>query len=99
LFLEDDGYYWFLHPLFERLRGETEQYIDLYGDASFMDGALLALERSLVEARAVIESQPDAWEVHVGTQIIPTEKDLFKVAGSKIAGQWRKGKEVYKSVQ
>ena len=25
----DDGYYWFLHPLFERLAAETGQYIDL----------------------------------------------------------------------
>src|SRR5947209_5587625 len=88
LFLEDDGYYWCLHPLFERLGAETGQYLDLYGDASFADRALSALERSLVEARAFIESQPDAWEVYVGTQIMPTERDLFKVAGSKIVGQW-----------
>jgi len=99
LCLEDDGYYWFLYPLFDRLRVETGQYIDLYGDASFGDGALAALERLLAEARARIESQPDEWEVHVGMQIMPTGKDLFKAVGSKIAGQWQNVKEVYKSVQ
>jgi hypothetical protein len=35
LTLDDDGYYWFLHPLWERLRPETGQYIDLYGYAGF----------------------------------------------------------------
>jgi hypothetical protein len=65
LYLEDDGYYWFLHPLFERLCAETRQYIDLYGDASFFDGALTALEQLLVEARDLIESQPETWQVDV----------------------------------
>jgi hypothetical protein len=27
--LDNDGYYWFLHPLFEDLRAATGQYIDL----------------------------------------------------------------------
>ena len=35
LWLNSDGYYWFLHPLIEKLASETGQYIDLYGDASF----------------------------------------------------------------
>lgn len=99
LFLEDDGYYWFLHPLFERLRTETGQYIDLYGDASFGEANLSALEQVLKEARALVESQPVAWEVHVGTQIIPKGKDLFKVVGAEIVGNWENVQEIYKGVE
>jgi hypothetical protein len=33
----------------------------------------------LAEARFVIESQPESWEVKVGTQILPKRKDLFNV--------------------
>jgi hypothetical protein len=99
LYLEDDGYYWFLHPLFDRLQGETGQYIDLYGDASFDGAALASLERMLAEGRELVESQRDRWQVHVGTQIIPTDKALFKAAGSKMVGQWEREKELYKPVQ
>ena len=56
--LEDDGYYWFLHPLFERLAGETGQYIDLYGDALFAGPDLLALSRMLSEARRLVGPSP-----------------------------------------
>ena len=31
----DDGYYWFLYPMFESLFAETGQFIDLYGYALF----------------------------------------------------------------
>jgi hypothetical protein len=98
LFLDDDGYYWFLHPLFGRLQAETGQYIDLYGDASFVGESLAALERLLLEARTLIESQPDTWDVHVGTQILPKGRDLFKVEGRKIVGNWESVKEVFKAV-
>lgn len=32
---DDDGYYWFMHPWFEMLAGQTGKYIDLYGGAEF----------------------------------------------------------------
>jgi len=51
---------WFLHPLFEKLRAETGQYIDLYASATFADEQLAALKKMLAEA------QPDCWEVQVG---------------------------------
>jgi hypothetical protein len=78
LFLEDDGYYWFLHPLFERLAVETGQYIDLYGDGSFAGEKLAALERVLAEARQFVRSQPEAWSVHVGTQVSPERRELYR---------------------
>jgi hypothetical protein len=78
LFLEDDGYYWFLHPLFERLAVETGEYIDLYGDASFAGESLAALERALAEARRLVGSQPEEWSVHVGTPLSPKHRKLYR---------------------
>ncbi len=78
LFLQSDGYYWFLHPLFERLAAETGQHIDLYGDASFAGESLVALERALAEARRLVNSQPEEWSVHVGTQVSPEYRDLYR---------------------
>jgi hypothetical protein len=34
LWLEDDAPYWFLDPLFDRLRVKTGQYLDLCGDGA-----------------------------------------------------------------
>ncbi len=75
---EDDGYYWFLHPLFERLADETGQYIDLYGYALFAQADLLALDRMLTDARRLAEAQPASWEVHTGTQVVPMHREVFK---------------------
>lgn len=75
--LSGDGYYWFLHPLFERLLGETGQYIDLYGDASFAGEHLAALHRALDDARILVSAQPPEWQVYTGTQTHPVRKDVF----------------------
>src|SRR5437763_214199 len=75
--LNDDGYYWFLAPLFGRLQSETRQFIDLYGDATFSDSRLAALERMLAEALRLVQAQPATWRVHTGTQISPERKDLY----------------------
>jgi hypothetical protein len=77
LWLNSDGYYWFLHPLFEKLQSETGQYIDLYGDASFTGACLSALERMVAEAMGLVQAQPAAWQVHTGTQIRPEHKELY----------------------
>jgi len=98
LFLDDDGYYWFLHPLFGRLQAETGQYIDLYGDASFLGESLAALERLLSEAQRLIESHPDTWDVCIGTQMLPKGKDLFKVEGRNIVKNWDSGKDIFNVV-
>jgi hypothetical protein len=63
---ENEGYYWFLCPLFEALRQETGENIDLYGDARFHGETLAALEQTLLEARALVSGQPDQWEVVIG---------------------------------
>ena len=60
---DDDGYYWFLYPLFEKLFTETGQFIDLYGYALFAGADLQALSRMLDEARTLVEAQPNSWRV------------------------------------
>jgi hypothetical protein len=77
LWLDSDGYYWFLHPLFEKLQSETGQYIDLYGDASFTGASLSALERMVAEAMGLVQAQPATWQVHTGTQLRPEHKELY----------------------
>jgi hypothetical protein len=79
LALDDDGYYWFLHPLFEQLRTATGLYIDLYGDAAFNVHELNLLERMLSTARSLVEQQSESWEVHTGSQIYPVRKEVYKV--------------------
>ena len=75
--LEDDGYYWFLWPLFEQLQRETGQTIDLYGDAIFSGDNFLKLKTTLTQAEKVIETQPKNWDVSVGKQTFPQQKTLY----------------------
>ena len=75
---DNDGYYWFFHPLFERLRDETGKYIDLYGDATFSRDDYPRLLHLLDEADVIARRQPKTWEVHVGTQVRPTRKELYR---------------------
>jgi hypothetical protein len=77
LWLDNDGYYVFLHPLFERLREETGEYIDLYGDASFLGASLAALERMVADAETLVMAQPTTWQVHAGTQTSPEHKEVY----------------------
>jgi hypothetical protein len=74
--MENAAPYWFLHPLFEKLRAETGQYIDLYGSATFADEQLGALKKMVAEARCLAEAQPDCWEVQVGVELVPVRRDL-----------------------
>lgn len=85
LALDDDGYYWFLHPLFEELSGATGQYIDLYGNAAFAGPDLDALGRMLSAARRLIEAQPKSWEVHTGTQVY---KPVDRAEFLRLLGRW-----------
>ena len=78
LSLDNDGYYWFLLSLFERLCAETGQMIDLYGDASFAGASLTALERIVAEARTMVLAKPEFWSVHVGTQVQPVRREVYE---------------------
>jgi hypothetical protein len=63
---EDDGYYWFLYPFFERLAARTRQFIDPYGDAEFSGAQFAELESMVAHARAVADAQPDTIEIKTG---------------------------------
>src|SRR6187431_1966332 len=75
--LNNDGYYWFLHPLFERLRDQCGKYVDLYGDALFTRDDYPRLRSLLDEAAALAKGKPATWSIHVGTQLKPTRKELY----------------------
>jgi hypothetical protein len=94
LSLDNDGYYRFLHPLFEKLAAETGQYLDLYGDARFHPASLPALERMLAAAEKLVRAQSARWQVHVGTQTKPERKELYheveKARFLELLGEWRK---------
>ena len=66
---EDDGYYWFLYPQFERLAARTGQMIDLYDGATFSGPALADLRATVNEAMRLVETMPDEWDVQTGTEI------------------------------
>jgi hypothetical protein len=78
LSFDHDGYYLFLHPLFERLRDESGKYIDLYGDARFTHDDFPRLRDLLAEAELMTRRQPTTWEVHIGTQLKPVVKELYQ---------------------
>ena len=67
LALEDDGYYWFLYPLFEKLAERTRQMIDLYGDAEFQGPSLDALRETVAEGRRMVESRRRGGTSALGT--------------------------------
>jgi hypothetical protein len=75
----EDGTYEFLQPWFLQVRQAAGKYVDLYGDATFdSSNGLKMLVDAVRSARAKAESQPRVWEVHVGTQLRPERKELFR---------------------
>jgi len=74
--LDDDGCYWFLHPLFEQLAHLTGKYIDLYGRADFSGTDLDALLQTLTAARALVAEQPEEWDVVQGVRPGPEPEEL-----------------------
>ena len=73
----DDGYYWFLHTLFEDLAKVTGQYIDQYGDASFSGENLVPMEEMLKRASKLIASQPATWDIGIGWELVPSQKGTY----------------------
>jgi hypothetical protein len=78
--LDDDGYYWYLYPLFEELHSQTGEMIDLYGDALFKGETLLSLQRIVQKALEIVRKQPPEWEVLIGWYGVSQEQIFSKVS-------------------
>ncbi len=87
LSFDDDGYYWFLHPLFAALAERTGIYIDLYGHASFHPGNIHHLERLIADARALVQDRPDVWQVSIGHQPFPVEREIYQEVSKSLMSE------------
>lgn len=67
--LEDDGYYWFLYPMFERLAERTGQMVDLYDGAIFCGPTIADLRQTVAEAARRVGTMPEEWNVQTGTEM------------------------------
>jgi hypothetical protein len=74
--LEDDGYYWFLHPFFVDLAEATGEHVDLQGDAVFSAVTFDAFEGALVDARDAVLGEDPKWDVRIGTSWSPVRAEL-----------------------
>ena len=77
LCLEDDGYYWHLFPVFEKVWERAGQMIDLYGVADFGPKELPVLREALLDSCEELGKQPERWKVKTGEQIKPVQKTLY----------------------
>ena len=81
--IDNDGYYWYLHPLFEDLQRQTGQYINLYGNAEFTGTNIKAFIEMLQRAKGLISLQANNWDVHIGTQTEPEKRKLFSAVDKR----------------
>ncbi len=75
--LDYDGYFVFLSPLFEELKQKTGQTIDLYENAVFGGIHLNDLRDTVTAGKRLVDSQPEKWDVWIGTQTYPVRKELY----------------------
>ena len=60
------GEYWFMYPMFKKLSEQTNEQIDLYGDAEFSQYNIHHLERVVKDIEELIKSKPEDWDVDLG---------------------------------
>ena len=66
----NEGYFWYLYQsMFKDIAEQTGQRISLYDLVTFRGDTLATLEQALATARLQVSSEPDAWEVVIGTRI------------------------------
>jgi hypothetical protein len=61
--LDDDGYYWFLYPLFEQVYAQTGKRIELHGRAEFNAAQLSILQAAIQQGREFVQQLPETWSV------------------------------------
>lgn len=75
----DDADYWYLYPVFEKLKKDTGEMIDLYDDAEFSNGSLQKLRNLiLTEINNLKEMKNKECLIHTGTQTFPEKKEIYK---------------------
>lgn len=73
------GDFWFLQSFFEKLGVKTSETIDLYDDCCFEGDKLIRLKEELIkEINRIKNDSNKEWNVHVGTQVHPIKKEIFK---------------------
>jgi len=80
---EPEAYYWFLYPLFEEFQKSSGILIDLYDGARFESYNLQGIKKLFNEGEGLVSEQSDRFEVHVGSQVEPEEKELFETVDKK----------------
>ena len=80
--LEDDGYFWFLHPHFEA----AGFHLDLYGDSMFGTGELERVKKVLERAAEALESKPATFQVSIGKTVEPVEEVFLTVTKADFRG-------------
>ena len=81
---DDDGYYWELYPVFEKVNSVTGQLIDLYDGANFNSQTQLFLKQCLKEKLNEIKLKKDNWEVIVGWTMEDKKEILKAVSKDKV---------------
>ena len=75
-----DADYWYLWPtMIKQIKDQTGELIDLYDDAEFSGESLVKVERIILNELDYLQKKKEKrWDVHVGTQLQPTKKEIFK---------------------
>ena len=73
--LDDDGYFWFLHPYFE----QAGFHLELYGDLMFGTSELERVKKVLERAAEALESKPATFHVSIGKTVEPVEEVVSTV--------------------
>ena len=66
---DNDAYYWFCFPFFEKLHERTGEIIDLYDGASFGGDQLACFASTVADLRVAASALPEVSEVCIGHRI------------------------------
>lgn len=76
LSFEEEAYYWFIEPLIAQSCEQGGKWFDLYDGAEFKPDELHHIEQIIDRAIELVESKPQTWDVKVGMQDKPEQREL-----------------------
>ena len=79
LALENEAVYWFLYPLFDRLKKSHGKLIDINGAVTFRSGEISLLRTLLDRAVELTAQQPPTWSQVWGVQVHPPPKRAVSI--------------------